>query len=89
MANLHPRRPELMAKIKKGEIKLDPLFSEIMSDCVGNSIYSIQMITGNYVTEEPEKDIPAKDGKRILAQCEDVIKLLAELREAIKESKKD
>ena len=84
MANPLSNEAEIYAKIKDGNVNVHPLVWELIEHHIGNDIQALQFIAGSYVFGEKPEDIPAEDGKKILAHCDEVRKFLKKLKEATK-----
>ncbi|HNV23430.1 MAG TPA: hypothetical protein PLH56_01600 [Candidatus Omnitrophota bacterium] len=84
MANPLSSETQIYQKIKNENIVVHPLVWELMDHHIGNDIQAVQFIAGNYVVSKKLEDIPAEDGKKILARCEEMRKFLKKLKEATK-----
>jgi len=75
---------EYYEKIKKENIKINPAIWEMIDHYIGNDVYAILMIVGSHIIGDDPEDIPAEDGKKLIAHCEGIKKFLEKLKKATK-----
>lgn len=89
MANPLSDEAQIYEKIKKENIKVDPLVWQLIDHYIGNDVQAMQFIAGSYVVGENPESIPPADGRKLLARCDEIRKFLRKLKEATREAKKD
>ena len=89
MANPLSDESEIYEKIKKENMKVDPLVWQLIDHYIGNDLHAMQFIAGSHVVGDNPEAIPPEDGRKLLARCDEIRKFLRKLKEATREVQED
>lgn len=87
MANPLSNEAELFEKIKKDNIRVNPLIWELIDHYVRNDFNCMVFLAESVVGEKPEP-IPVEAGKKMLYHIQEMNKFLNKLKEATIQKKK-
>jgi len=84
MANPLTNEKELFEKIEKDKLTIPAPIWQLLTHHIGNDLYAIQMIVGNYVTGPDKEPIPPEAGQKIINHVSALQGFLNKLAENIK-----
>jgi len=83
MANPLDNEKELFEKIEKEKLTIPVPVWELLTHHIGNDLYAIQMIVGNYVTGPDKEPIPPEAGQKIINHTLELKNFLDKLSQSI------
>ena len=84
MANMMSNEKELYEKIAKEKLTVPPPIWELINHHVGNDLYVISLIAGNYVIGDEKEPIPVEAGEKIIKHVEAIKRFLNNLGALVK-----
>jgi hypothetical protein len=81
MCNPLPNEKALYEKIEKEKLTVPAVVWELLDHHLGNDLYVINLVVGSHLSGGIREPIPAEEGEKILARCEEIQRFLRKLKE--------
>lgn len=78
MANPLPDERDIISKIKKEGLSIDPSFWELINHHIGNELYMINLIVGATVLRD--KPLSMDNSRKVLKHTEEIARFLKRLQ---------